>query len=284
MNVLLTGASGFIGRNLIENVPEGIKVHTLPHEFLADPSFELPRVEAIIHAAGYAAPSLFMAQPIDTLKVNTLSVFRLLEESLKPGGTFLYCSSGEIYRGLEGEAKEHLIGTTTPYHERAPYIEGKRCGEAIVNSYRKQGVNAISARIGLTYGPGTRRGDARVINQFIESALKTGKINLRDNGAAFTRLCYSKDMAKMLWNVLLRGHDGLYNVGGIEDKTIASIALEIASVIGADVNIPGKPEGVSQFKMDVSNYVAEFGTTAFTYFYDGIRETIQYQRRLYGIL
>jgi UDP-glucuronate decarboxylase len=281
--VLITGSTGFIGQNLIATLPEGLVVHTIPHSYLADPHKALPEADAIIHAAGYAAPAIFMANPLDTIKVNTVSVFRLFEESLKPGGSFLYCSSGEIYKGLEQPVTEEMIGTTTPYNPRAPYIEGKRCGEAIVDAYRRSGVRAISARIGLTYGPGTRRHDTRVVNQFIQKALTKRHIELMDNGAANIRMCYADDMAKMLWNVLLNGTQGLYNVGGIDDMTIAGLAMKIGIKTGALVSIPAGPVGVSQFKMDIQRYLDEFGTTAFTKLEDGLRETISYQRALYDV-
>ena len=70
---------------------------------------------------------------------------------------------------------ESDIGTTTPLHPRASYIEGKRGGETICNAYRSQGVRAVSARLALAYGPGTRKGDKRAMNSFIEKALMPGQ-------------------------------------------------------------------------------------------------------------
>lgn len=53
---------------------------------------------------------------------------------------FLYASSSAIYSGLQKDAfTENDVGTTNTLHPRACYIEGKRCGEAIVNAYREGG-------------------------------------------------------------------------------------------------------------------------------------------------
>ena len=97
----------------------------------------------------------FMQNPVKTLQLNT-STTLLLFEKLLPGGKFLFISTSELYSGLSHPPfTEQQIGTTNTTHPRACYIEGKRCGEAIVNAFREQGVNAKSARLALAYGPGT---------------------------------------------------------------------------------------------------------------------------------
>lgn len=278
--VMITGSTGFIGQRLVALAPPEFEVYAPTRYDLENPS-HLRMADFIIHAAGYAAPSMFMSQPLETIKVNTVTLFTLLDH-LAPGGRFLYCSSGEVYKGLENPVTEDEIGTTTPYHPRAPYIEGKRCGEAIINAYRSKGVQAMSARMGLTYGPGTRKHDARVLNQFIEKALLRRFIDLADDGKAAIRICYIDDMVKMLWQILLHGTRPVYNVGGIEDTTI----FELAQLIAFKTNVPvlraGEPS-VSQFKMDISRYRAEFGATHFTHLTDGLDETIEYQRGLYDV-
>ena len=100
-----------------------------------------------------------MANPAATIKVNTTATATLLQK-LRPGGAFLFLSSSEIYSGLKKSlVNESDIGTSTPLHPRSSYIEGKRCGEAICNAYRAQGVRAVSARLALAYG--SRHAQAR---------------------------------------------------------------------------------------------------------------------------
>jgi UDP-glucuronate decarboxylase len=263
-------------------VPEHLEVYRPSRRDFAEPSY-LHAAPYVIHAAGYAAPSIFMKNPVDTIKVNTGLTIQLLEH-LTEGGRFLFCSSSEVYRGLSHPALESEIGTTTPYHPRASYIEGKRSGEVIVNAYRESGVRAITARIGLTYGPGTRKHDARVMNQFIEQALTTGKIKLADDGSGSVTYCYAPDLAKMLWNVLMRGVHGVYNVGGTQSMTIAELAVQIGRLTGAEILTSNGVIGTSQTRMDMSRYNNEFGVPEYTSFEDGLKATIAYQRNLYGII
>lgn len=282
--VLLTGSTGFIGSHLLSNAPQSLDVITVSHADLIDPNVELPKVDYVVHAAGYAAPSLFTKRPFETIQVNTTLLFKLLGCFRDTNGTFLFCSSSEIYRGLEHAATEDEIGTTNPYHSRACYIEGKRCGETIMRYCRDIGIRAMSARIGLTYGPGTKQHDARVLNQFIESALLHKKIALKDDGRAQVSYGYSDDIASMLWNLVVNGTQPVYNIAGSHITTIRELALRIGLLLNANVMIPSEPKGVGQAQMSLDRYYAEFGTPNYTNFADGLAKTIDYQKGLYGVL
>ena len=61
----------------------------------------LPSADVIIHAATYGQPGKFADFPDETLKLNTLSTFCLLDK-LRPGNRFLFLSSSEVYDGLDG--------------------------------------------------------------------------------------------------------------------------------------------------------------------------------------
>jgi UDP-glucuronate decarboxylase len=280
-SVMVTGSTGFVGSALRKSLDESPAEYCFfpTHEALVNDEI-LPQVDYIIHAAGYAAPSIFMKDPIDTVRVNTDMVIRLMQH-LKPEGSFLFCSSCEIYKGLLHPATEDEIGTTTPAHPRACYIEGKRCGETIVNAYRGRGIRAMSARICLAYGPNTKKHDARVLNQFIEKALITGRIDLQDDGSVEVTYCYIDDMVGMLWTVLLHGTQSTYNVGGESHTSIAQLAHSISAMTGAKVMVPDGPTGVPQGRLDLTRYQKEFGKTNYVSMENGLQATIEYQRGLY---
>lgn len=313
--ILITGASGLVGtyllaglKSLADKNPGKIKTFAImqnpPLPFqkfllnykgakilknnLTNYAFcqKLPRVDYIIHAAGYAQPSLFLKNPAETLHINTATTLMLFEK-LSPNGKFLFVSSSEVYSGLPNPPyKETDIGTTNTNHPRACYIEGKRCGEAICNAHRAKGVNVKSARLSLVYGPGTRPHDTRVLNSFIEKALINRKITLLDQGTAKRTYCYVADAAEMIWHILLRGKETLYNAGGFSKTTIG----ELAQKIGAHFDIPvifpensneslaGAPEDVS---LDMTKVKNEFGKTDYVSLSDGLKKTIEWQKELY---
>lgn len=253
---------------------------------LADPEVckGLQAADYIIHAAGYAQPGRFMKNPLKTLQLNTVASFSLLEK-LKPYGKALFVSTSEVYSGLRKMPyKESDIGTTNTTHPRACYIEAKRCGEAIFNAYREKGVNAKSVRLSLAYGPGTKCGDLRVVNSFIQKAL-AGRITLMDQGDASRTYCYVSDAVEMMWNILLKGKEPIYNVGGVSKVTIGGLARKIGAYLNVPVVFPadakciaGAPDDVS---LDLTRVNAEFGAKEFVSFDWGLERTIEWQKLLY---
>jgi nucleoside-diphosphate-sugar epimerase len=255
---------------------------------VADPAecASLPPADVILHSAGYAQPALFMANPAATFQVNTTATATLLQK-LNPGGTFLYLSSSEIYSGLPKPlASESDIGTTTPLHPRAAYIEGKRGGETLCNAYRTQGVRAVSARLALAYGPGTRKGDKRAMNSFIEKALCHGRIELMDAGQAIRTYCYVSDAVELIWQAALHGTQPVYNVGGHSTVTIGELAQLVGRIVGVPVSFPAQAAEVAgapaEVRLDLTRAETEFKKTSYVGLEDGLRATVDWQRQLYA--
>jgi nucleoside-diphosphate-sugar epimerase len=231
-SVLITGASGLIGIYILTYLKNhqteyNITIHTwnknpidpifLPlfsfcHTTVGDITdksmFEkLPQFDVIIHASGYGQPIKFVKDKLKTIELNTLSTIWLFEK-LKKDGTFLFVSTSELYSGLKSyNITEEQIGTTTPTHPRAAYIEGKRCGETICHSYREQGYDVKIVRLSLAYGPGTQANDTRVVNSLIQKAITEDAIRLMDAGQAVRTYCYITDVTEMLFNVMLFGKE-----------------------------------------------------------------------------
>lgn len=275
--VRIAGETGLIGSHMSKTASDAsARVRT-----------DWINADIVLHCAGFGQPAKFMKDPITTIEVNTKLTIDLLK-SVKPGGTFLFCSSSEVYSGLRNWAADETdIGTTTPQHPRGAYIEGKRAGEAIVHAFRNAGVNALSARIALAYGPGTKKHDTRVLNQFIEKALTLGKIELLDSGIATRTYGYIDDIAETLWNVVLHGREEVYNVGGYSATSIVDLAKQIGSLTGAEVAVPETSNSMVgaplEVRMDLSRVEKEFGKSEYVSLEEGLKRTIEYQRGLYGI-
>jgi nucleoside-diphosphate-sugar epimerase len=282
-HIIVTGAYGLIGSNFCKTIPSDWEVTKV--KGLEIPPFT-EMADYIIHGAGYGQPQKFLQDEIGTIKVNTEMTLCLFETYLKPDGKFLFLSTSEVYSGLHNQPfKENKIGTTTPKHQRACYIESKRCGEAICMAQRRLGVDAKVARLSLIYGEGTKRGDTRVLNQFIEQALTKNKIEILDKGTAFRTYCYIDDAIKILWDILLKGKEPIYNVGGFSETTILNLANLIGEIVGVPVIVPkenkklaGSPERVV---VDMNKVLNEFGydKNNFISLVDGLRKTIQWQKK-----
>ena len=312
--ILVTGSSGLIGTYILACLyhlcEQGVPIEVYGHHLSVLPTHvedliirggfkslqanlanfdeycRLPESDIIIHTAGYAQPSLYLADPVSTIQINTSATSALLKR-LKRNGRLLFLSSAEVYCGLgELPFSETNIGTSTPLHPRAAYIEGKRCGETICNAFRSQGMCTTSVRLGDIYGPGTRKHDKRALNSFIEKALNHQKIELLDAGKAIRTYCYISDAVELLWEILLRGKANLYNLGGYSHISIAELANEIGKITETPVIFPesyceitGAPE---ELHLDLSRIEKEFGKTKYVSLEDGLRATIEWQRALYA--
>lgn len=282
-HIILTGAFGLVGNNLVETASkyfDDYKITKIKCDIIPE---NLEQADYIIHAAGYGQPLKFTKDKIRTIEINTKTTIELFKY-LKPGGKFLYISSSEVYSGAPAPYTEEMIGTTDPSHPRSCYIEGKRCGEAICQSYKDMGFDVKIARLALAYGPGTKKHDTRVINQFVEQGF-TGNIMLRDGGEALRTYIYITDAVDLMWKILLYGKDTVYNIGGFSTLSILELAEEIAKLMNATVTLPdisneltGAPEDV---RLDMTKTLSEFDR-GFVTIATGLKETIEYQMELYA--
>ena len=282
-NILVIGAYGLIGSNICKRLEKdypNAQISKIKYDDI--PPFE-DTYDAVIYAAGYGQPIKFSKDKLETIGIHSGEPLLAALRSLKKTGKFLYVSSSEIYSGGPVPSWEHDIGNTTPQHPRACYIEGKRCGEAICMAFRELGYDVKIARVALAYGPGTKKGDTRVINHFIEQAITTERILMKDKGEATRTYCYIDDTVSLLLQILLDGSQPVYNVGGFSEFKIWQIADKIAKLTGAEVvpgadSLKGAPEEV---KMSMHRTLMEF-PHEFVNMDEGLQRTINYQKQLYG--
>jgi nucleoside-diphosphate-sugar epimerase len=154
LKVLITGVAGFIGSNLaLSHLKEGDHVTGLDNfstgaarnldsldklEFMDSDLLQsrklLPKsLDIIYHLASPASPEKYMAQPINTMEVNTVGTRMLLEYSLEVGARLIFASTSEVYGDpLENPQHEEYWGNVNPIGPRSVYDEAKRFGETFV--------------------------------------------------------------------------------------------------------------------------------------------------------
>lgn len=245
----------------------------------------IPKFDFIIHSSGYGQPDRFLENQIKTIQINTTATINLFEK-LNPGGTFLFVSSSEVYNGLDKRSvSENEIGISNTDNPRSCYIESKRCGESICHIYKRMGVDAKIVRLSLTYGPGTKKNDTRVVSSLIMKSLLQDSIQLKDSGDAIRTYCYVSDVVEMIWNIMLKGKEVVYNVGGVSTFSILELANMISQKTNKPVVLPqisnsliGSPKVVN---INIDKYVSEFNKTEFVNVDKGIESTISWQKYLY---
>ena len=244
------------------------------------------KIDYCFYCAGYAQPSKFIDQPMDTLLLNTLgleSTFSVIFNN-NSSATCIFLSSSEVYADniTNSSHKENDKLNINLNNKRNFYILGKINGEAIVNKFRQKGFNAISTRVSLCYGPGVDLSDTRVMSEFVKKGLSNDEhISLLDEGSALRRYLHITDFCKILFNITLKGKNNLYNIGGIEEISIYQMANIIADRFNKTVKIGTTINKVSSSApkkvwVSMNRYLQEFDSLIFKPFGEGLNEFIDW--------
>ncbi len=267
-NVLITGASGFIGSNLCEKfIREGFEVYGLDNLLTGDISNldklkDSPRFhfiendvtmdldikidfDLILHFAGPASPDDFVKLSLETLKSNSLGTLKTLELAHSTGAKYVFASTSEIYGDpLIHPQDESYWGNVNPIGTRSVYNEAKRFSEALSMAFhQKYNLDVRIPRIFNTYGPNMRVDDGRVIPNFIVQALEDKPLTVYGNGSQTRSLCYISDLVEGIFKIsTIENIDGqVINIGNPEENTIIDLARIIIKKTGSNSDIINKP-------------------------------------------
>jgi len=195
---------------------------------------EIKDVDIIVFSSGYGQPSKFLENKIKTTMINIIGVRSLIDHfrrKQKSKIKFLFLSTSEVYGSPdEYPTTEEFSGRLDMSNNRACYIVSKLAGEVLCKEYNDSSeVEAKSARVALTYGPGTSRADTRVLQEFVFKAAHDRKIKMFDEGRSIRNYLYITDCCEILLKILLRGTRNVYNVGGdTEEVSIHNLSEKIA--------------------------------------------------------
>jgi GDP-4-dehydro-6-deoxy-D-mannose reductase len=168
--VLVTGASGFVGRwamRLFAERPEwGYRPVALGAIDLRDAEAAAARVaevvpDAVLHLAAQSFVPRSFEAPAETFEINlfgTLNLLRALQRA-RFAGRLLYVSSGDVY-GQVAEDRLPVDEAQLPA-PRSPYAVSKIAAEQLcLQWWRSEGLDALIARPFNHIGPGQ---DARFV-------------------------------------------------------------------------------------------------------------------------
>lgn len=308
--ILITGGNGLLGSNIVSylqflNKKEKLNLKLLVHSF-SKPVKWLPQDENIeyfssnlnesfpkwefdylINTATYGQPKKFLQNKLQTIKLNTETYTKLLELAKVNNATVLHMSSSEVYGQIpdnKTSVDESYNGDICTFAPRAVYGESKRLSETISKVFIDEGMNIKIIRLAIGYGAGVKYDDARFINEFIKKAINNGEILMLDEGKALRQLSFITDTIEMILNVMLSGKGTIYNIGGIDLKSIKEIAEVIAHNAGVDVKLPPVSSSVGgtpkNLILDISKYISEFGCPNFISYEEGLAKTADWIKEL----
>jgi nucleoside-diphosphate-sugar epimerase len=238
VKILLTGATGFLGRALIPRLLErgelialhrpGIKppredrIRWIAQDLASPLCAELPsRVDAVLHIAQSRRDREFPEGAVDVIEVNTLATTRLLDYCRRAGGeTFVYASSGAISMPGPTPVTEDDVPAPTSL-----YGVSKRAGEEIVLQFRAY-MRAHALRYFFIYGPDQQ---ARMMPGIIDRVTRGREVQLAGHDGINLNPVYVDDAADATIAALDLEHSSTINVAGPEIVTIRRIAELIGS-------------------------------------------------------
>jgi nucleoside-diphosphate-sugar epimerase len=204
MRVLVTGASGFVGRALVEELRHGgraYEVHPLERrdgdladEGIAQQAIAETNPDVVVHSAARIGIDRCDEEPLLALRSNVLATARVARAAPK----LAYVSTADVY-GAADEADEE----TTP----APaslYALTKFWGEQVAEQYAPSGLVVI--RLANPYGPGSSGALPTMLRQAAE-----GEPVPAFRGEERTWL-WIGDATRAIRLILESGQSGIFNV------------------------------------------------------------------------
>ncbi len=313
MNIIVTGAAGFLGSHLCENLlRQGHKVigidnfitgqrqnisliekhwsekFTFIEQDVCTPNQDIPAIDIhqIFYLASPASPIDYVRVPLETLYVGSCGCRNYLELAQKHNARFLLTSTSEVYGDpLVHPQPEEYWGNVNPIGPRSVYDESKRYAESLTMAFHRScNVEVRIARIFNTFGPRMRHDDGRVVPTFIKQALLGKPLTVFGDGNQTRSFCYFTDLIAGLIAMMNNPiSTGPFNLGNPHELSMLQLATEVNRIIGNEAGIvhqPLPPNDPTRRRPDLTNTKKYLGWSPQVSFSDGLSSTIAHFREV----
>lgn len=269
-NILVTGAAGFIGSYLCEQLlrdfPESIIVGfdilsycaskenlseaalnsrfvfvrgDICNEYFIKDIFRKYNIQTIVHCAAESHVDNSFGNSLHFTEVNVRGTHILLEcaKELQQQGKlirFLHVSTDEVY-GTTEESNLHHEGSLL--YPTNPYAASKAAAEMYVRAYYKSyQLPIVITRSNNIYGP--RQHPEKVVARFVQRVLRGLSPIVHGKLSNERTFLYVTDVAAAISTVLARGKIGeTYNIGSDNRLLISKLAEKIVEIAKKEFQI-----------------------------------------------
>ena len=311
MNLLVTGAAGFIGSNFVRMIAKGglqgissVKVldkltyagvksnldsiaDLSRYEFIKGDICDLrvvsellKEVDAVVNFAAESHVDRSISGATDFVQTNIVGV-QVMLDAIKASGRkirFLQVSTDEVYGSIE-------LGSWTedwPLKPNSPYSASKAGGELLARSYnRTHNIDVVITRCSNNYGP--HHFPEKLIPLFITNLIEGEKVPVYGTGENVRDWIHVDDHCRGIYSVLMNGRSGeVYNIGGGRELTNNELTSLILEAMGADESsieyVEDRKGHDFRYSLDWTKINSELGYEPQVKFEEGLRETIQWYR------
>ncbi len=240
MGLALTGATGFIGRNLAtEFSHKKIPYKTLNQRFTRSQAYqhyldvELQGITTVVHAAGIAHAHSKPTPEAEctTLEGNVEFTKTLANAAARQGvKTFIYLSTAHVY----GQYCDEIVTEKTPTNPPNLYAKSKLHAEQVLLELAESsGLRVVILRMPLVYGP--------YVKANFLSLLKLAKSNLPLPLAGFSSersYLFIENLCDAINNIAANPPPtGIYNIADSETSSITALIHELSSHMQRNVRL-----------------------------------------------
>lgn len=247
--IFITGGAGFIGSTLIGKLIENNQITIFDnfsrnaleqksyynHPHLSIIKGDILDIESlkksmqqstyVIHAAGIAGIDTVIKSPVNTLRVNMVGSYNVLEAAatLNQCNRVVCFSTSEVFGQMAFRSHETSPTVMGAVGEaRWTYAVSKLTVEHLAYSYfKEQGIPTVTVRPFNVYGPGQVGEGA--IRAFVIGALKNENIIIHGDGNQIRAWCYVDDMVEGILRCLIndKAIGESFNIGN--QRTVMTI-------------------------------------------------------------
>jgi UDP-glucose 4-epimerase len=314
VRILVTGAAGFIGSNVVDRVlSDGhtvVGIDDLSTGKMANLaaagaearfSFERAdvtgsglidlmagiRPDVVLHLAAQIDVRVSVRDPLLDARLNVLGTINVLEACRLAGvGKMVFTSSGgSIY----GAPDVLPVDEQAPVLPESPYAAAKAAAELYLNVYRvSYGLASTSLALANVYGPRQDpHGEAGVVAIFGTAMLEGRRTKIFGDGSASRDYVHVSDVADAFSRTLVPGTaDGFrLNIGTGVETSVSELHSQIARIVGVPDNpefAPARTGELAHIALDVRLAEKTAGWVPQIAIEDGLTNTVSWLRGTIG--
>jgi UDP-glucose 4-epimerase len=296
MRVVVTGASGFIGHNVLLRAPRDWQITAVYHRTAGLEAFVAShglsrvtpvrcdltnaadvsalahtvggRADAVLYLAANGDPAASVERPRWDLESNTVALVNFLEHC--PADHMVYVSSGAVYDGLTGP-----VSPSTAVAPRLPYAISKLAAEHYVRFFaeRRHAMGSyLNVRFFGAYGPYE---PLRKITTRWMRAVMDGQrqLAIRGDGENLIDFMYVDDAVDGLLTLMAAaGASGTVDFASGTPISVNDVVRTMGRTLGVEIalNYVGQSEEYIQFRTVDAAMSERFGVRPKTSFADGV--------------